>query len=816
MKRIKQRLSFSEKKANDYEWGKKMIDSIIEYSGQDWSYNGQRYHPDSRLEMMMRSYKLYNNEINQEELDKDFNILGVDIGQRKDEIMPYNKAHNKINTLIGEMIKRPFNYKAVLTNSEGANAIKEVRKQMLLQYVEAQVQKNLALTQLKEDPNITPEIYQQAAQQIEQEFAGIPDPEGIEDYLANEYLEPREIKANSLLDVLIKQEDILEKKKDSFKHGLLSDEEMAWVGVENNKVRINTLNPIGMIYHKSPDVKYVQFGDYAGYRTKMTYADTLDNFKELKEKDIKKLEEKYVSTDSVKMDGSYNFEHLELNYFNSFPGHDVGQYGFSKTNDEVEVCHVEWRSERKIGFFYYIDDNGEMQMEIVDENFPFDKTNPKHISIDWDWVPEIWEGVRLDKDIYVNIRPIPYQNIDPENPYYQPLRYCGVVYNNTNAKQISTMERMRPFQMLFLIVMHKLKKLIARDRGMVIPIDTSRLPKDMELDEMMFYLDELDVFLYNSLENANQPGAAQRSGIDNAISRSSTSQIMQYIQILSYLDEQIGEVAGVTRPREGQTSPYDAVSNVQQSIIQSSNITEILFDAHTKHWEKVLNRAVDLMIMKANEEGLEQYNINDRLQRSSVSVNPGDFANCKLGVYVVDSSRDNQVFTELKSLSQLILQNDKGRLSDVIKMIKQKSSIEGLTRDIEKFEKFVQDSQTQQAQQAQQIEQQRIAADKETKLAEMNHEKELKAMDIEGKIRVAEIGALGFAEDKDFDNDGTPDVIEAAKLDVDKQKIALEREKEINKVNLEYDKMRNDREMKREDNETKIKVAKSKPRPKTK
>lgn len=815
MKYIKQRLSYAEKIANDNDWAKKMIDSIIDYSYQNASHSWYKYNPNSRLDMMLRSYRLYNNQIDQADLDKDFNVLGIDIGQRKDEIMAYNKAHNKINTLIGEMIKRPFNYKAVLTNSEGASVIKETRKKMLMDYVEAQVQKNLALTELKKNPDITPEMYQQASQEIEQQFAQIPDPEGIEEYLLNEFLEPREIKANKLLDVLVKEEEILEKKKDSFKHGLLADEEVCWVGIENNKVCVKILNPIGVIYHKSPDVKYIQHGDHAGYKTRMSIADVIDTFKKLKEKDVKDLEDKYSTTVKSKMDGSYNFEHIELNYNKSLIDGKDGQYGYNY-GDDIEVCHVEWRSERKIGFFYFLDDNNEMQMEIVDENFPFDKNNPKHISIDWDWVPEIWEGVRIDGTIFTNIGPIKDQYIDPENPYYQPLRYCGIVYNNTNAAQISTMERMRPFQMLFLIVMHKLKKLIARDRGMVIPIDTSRLPGNMELEEMLYYLDELDIYLYNSLENAQKEGAAQRAGIDNAINRSSANHILQYVQILNYLDEQIGEVAGVSRPREGQTSPYDAVTNVQQSIIQSSNITEILFEAHTKHWEKVLNRAVDLMVLKANEDGMDYYTMNSNMQRSSVSVEPGDFYNCKFGIYVVDSSRDNQVFTELKTLSQVILQNDKGRLSDVIKMIKQKSSIEELTRDVEKFEKYVQETQNAQAQAAQQAEQQRLAAEQQAEERKMLHEKEMKAMEIEGKIRVAEITSFIGQQDQDIDNDNVPDQLEIEKIraqrDSDNQKLMIERTK-LAQESEENDK---DRQIKREEMKSKEKIARSRPKTKSK
>lgn len=44
------------------------------------------------------------------------------------------------------------------------------------------------------------------------------------------------------------------------------------------------------------------------------------------------------------------------------------------------------------------------------------------------------------------------------------------------------------------------------------------------------------------------------------------------------------------------------MTNAQQSIMQSSNITEILFDTHNKFWEKVLNDAIDLAVRIADRE----------------------------------------------------------------------------------------------------------------------------------------------------------------------------------------------------------------------
>lgn len=769
MKHLKQRLSYNAKVKNNFEWAKEQIDSIITYSGEDWKYNGQQYARNSRLMTMLRSYELYNNQISDEDFNEYFDTLKYDVGQKRDKIMPYNKAHNKINVLLGELLKRPFDARVVLTNTEGAAAIFDKRRELLREYIEAETAKQIALQQIQQ--TVPAEKQDQAAAMIEQQFADVKGPEEIEDFLRNEYLEPREIKSNKILEDMTMRLNLPEMRRDAFKHALLSAEEHCWIGVRNGKLIINVLNTPNVIYQKSQDVKYVQYGSFAGYGTKMNVADVLDTFRNLKDEDIKMLEERYsyASYGNHKGDWKRTRDDSYERFVNSnLLDSTSGQYGGSYM-DDVEVYHVEWRSQRKIGFFTYLDESGEPTTEIVDESFPFDKGNPNHISIEYDWIPEIWEGVRIDNDIYTDIRPIPYQFVDPENPYEQPLRYKGVIYDNTNAAPISVMERMRPFQMLYLVVMHKLKKLIARDRGMIMPVDLSKLDKDMSLEEQMYYLDELDVYFYNSLANAEEPGAAQRSGIDSPVSRSTSNQIIQYINILNYLDEQIGEVAGVTRAREGQTSPYEAVTNAQQSIMQSSNITEILFDTHIKFWEKVLNDAIDLAVRIADREGGSYSTMDSNYRRNYMTIQPGEFQNARFGLFVTSDPRSAKEFNEIKQLIPTILQRDKGKLSHVIKMVRQKTSIEDLIRDIEKFESYMEQQEQAQMQAQQQQVQMQIDAAERQDAANKAFEARENQLDRESNERIAEVRASVMKQGQDVNENMIPDTIEREKLKQDMQ-----------------------------------------------
>ena len=47
-------------------------------------------------ERMMSNYKLFNNIIDQKDLERECNPLGLEIGQFKDLVQPYNKTYNEI------------------------------------------------------------------------------------------------------------------------------------------------------------------------------------------------------------------------------------------------------------------------------------------------------------------------------------------------------------------------------------------------------------------------------------------------------------------------------------------------------------------------------------------------------------------------------------------------------------------------------------------------------------------------------------------------------------------------------------------------
>lgn len=761
-----QRISFAKKKENDYEWGKNTIDFLINSANaiSNSSINNRNGMVD--WDRMLANYQLYGNIVNQVDFESTFNPLGIDVGQATDKIQPYNHSYNIINVLLGEELKRPFNVKAVLTNEDGFNARQMEKNKLLQQYVIQEVQKYINPETGEQDPNL--------------------DPKKIDKYIATEYQPAKEIAANKVLKYLSRKLDIKSKKNDAFKHALISGKEFIQLDIVNGEPELNVLNSLSTFYRKSPEIKYVQDGLYVGNRKRMNVGDIIQNFgRDLKKKDLEEILKMSYFSNNMDVPGKemqYFFEHLELRYMGApfYKNWEEGSYG--KTNfTDLEVYHLYWRSERKIGFLEYTDPlTGELVMEIVDENYKVNKDAGE--TVEWDWIPEVWEGIRIGTNIYCNIRPCRVQLRSIDNPYVVKLPVFGLIYDAMNAEPVSVMDRMKPYQYLYFVVMHKFLKLVANDRGKVMPFDVSLLSDDIPLEKALYYLNELDIYLYNGLSGGDEPGAAHRGAISNSMDRSNAQQIAQYINMLEAIERKIAMAAGVTQPRIGGTSANEAVTNAQQNLMQSSHITEPLFFQHNLLWEQVLQGLVDVAftayrdkIEEMSEPVKLQY-ILDNMSIDTLMID-ADLTLADIGIFIMDSQKDNEIFAKLEALAQPLLQNDKADFLDLIKMFKAVSS-EDLEREIEQSIQRKDQIAAQQQEQLNAIEQEKIAVERE----KMDREDINKQLDRDTKIQVATISALGFSEDKDADMSGVPDVIEQSKLALQQQDLQFKQMTEAQKM----------------------------------
>jgi len=366
--------------------------------------------------------------------------------------------------------------------------------------------------------------------------------------------------------------------------------------------------------------------------------------------------------------------------------------------------------------------------------------------------------VRINRNIYCCIGPKKEQFRSTDDPYTVRLGYHGLVYNAMNAPSIAMMDRMKPFIYLYMIVMHKLKRLIAQDQGKVFHFDISMVDPKIGLEKTLYYLKEMNLDIFNPLQNADQPGQMQRGKVSSSTDMSNTQHILNYVSLLAAIDQQIAEVAGVTRQREGQISPNEAVTNAQSNAQMSSVITEIYFYAHDRLWEKVLTSLLQVTQAAWKGKSITKQYVLDDLSLATLEIS-ADQEFEEIGVFVTNSGHEVQMFDALKGISDGLLNTNRATFSDLIALYQATSAeeLKDLIRQSEKesFDREMQKQQQQTEAQAQ-MQQQQQAFELEKQQREFEHD-----------VLIHEIDSFKFQKDQDSNDNQIPDQLEIAKLKLD-------------------------------------------------
>lgn len=704
---------------------------------------------------MQTYYNLYNSIFDEKDFKKITNPFKVEEGFPATP-QDFNIIRPKIDLLIGEETKRPLNFRVVRTSQEATSELMETQKQLLMQYMQAAVMAQMG-----------PEEQQQFQEQLQN--GEIMPPEQIAKYMDKDYKDIVENTAYHTLTYLREKLGIDNEFIKGWKDALISGQEVYYVGVLNAEPYMERVNPMYFSYDKSPDLEFIEDGAWCCRRMRLPITEVYDRYYDkLTEKDLIKLEEliNAVPANNLGEHGIRDdFRGIQLHFYDN-PLYD------EKGNHNVNVWHCCWKSFKKINYVTTQDEQGQMQVDIVDETY---QPTGNEISIEPDWVIEVWEGYRCSNDLYFGIQPIEYQHVSIDNPNSQKLPYCGAIYSNTNSRPRSLVSILKPLQYMYIVLWYRLELAIARDKGKVVNMDVTQIPKSMGItvDKWMHYLSSVGVNFINPYDTQwNVPGreggkAAQFNQI-TALDLTMSNVIAEYIQLMDKIEQLAGTISGITEQRQGAISTSELVGNVERSVTQSSHITEPLFWVHAQVKRHVLNMLLNTAkgAWQATGKDKLQY-IFDNGERAFLNVTQ-KFYYEDMDVFVSDTSKDLENIQKLQQLIQPAMQNGASLLE----------AAEILTNDnFNIIKQKLKDMQTRQEQQAQQ--QQQAQAEQEQKIQEMqNQAKEQELMlqeaqmdltryqidqDNATKIAVAEISAYRGTEDKDANMNGIPDPMEIAK-----------------------------------------------------
>ena len=705
----------------------------------------------------------------------------------------YSIITTPVNELVGEISKRPDAFRVKAFDDDSKSEELEFKTGILQEYVINQARQKIQEKAALQGEEIDDEQLQQMT--MDQVKDSIDSYTSIAEKWANHILTAQKAEFNTK-----------EKSEDAFRDMLISAREFYHIYEDNSKLGFNieVANPKTTWFLTTPDRKYisdptgrVQGAYAAGTVQVMELSEIIESVPDLTKDEIDHLRS------SLQDYGLINVRESNLGNPNAIPGNDSIQYDtydplvlqtrmlieseMKENNDGLRdflgltsnvssfgykyvVVRAYWISKKKIGKLIYLDEMGNEQSLLVDEHYK-SGTIPTQQSLEWGWINQWYQGTKIGPDIY-HIKP------------YKLLNYCpiiGQVFEVKNTEAKSLVDLMKPFQVLYNVCMNQLYKLLEKEVGKVqlMSIRHIPIPKDGDAQDALDIW-EMEarnrgvVFVDDSPENLKAPSSFNQF---TSLDLTRTQEIQSRYTLAQQLKNECWELIGMSRQRMGSVTASESATGTNAAITQSYSQTEPLFIAHEYVLGQLYQSIIDasLYVESQKPQSTISY-ITSQGESAFVQVNGSDLKFRDLKVYLTNRPEDQKMFTELRGLSQAVIQNG-GSLSDIIELYST-DSVRQMKKVFTKLKSRQEELEiTKLQQQQQQLDQQQQQADaqiqaaqqaQQEKMAHDNYQNEL------DRINKKEI-ALIAAESKsgplsDVDTSGVPDVLEINKLATEESK----------------------------------------------
>lgn len=739
------------------------------------------------------NYDLLNGRLHMEDMMAIINPESITSGFIPDKIQHYPIMNSKLDVLRGEESRRPFEWRAVITNPNAVSRIEETKKQETIK----------RLTSLIQDQNLSDEQFSQ-------------EMEKLNIYLKFNWQDSRELASNEILRHYIKEYNMPLMFNQGFQDAEAVGEEIYMCDIVGGEPYVERLNPLKLRVYKSGFSNKIEDADVIVYEDYWSPGKVVDVFyDQLSPKDIKFLDElpdlvgQNYSDKMDNIDERYGFVNMNMmsdeihsdgfysdysNLFNETPNTSLLPYDLA---GNIRVLRMFWKSRRLIKKIKYYDENGEEQFKLRDENYVCIKE--KGEEEESMWVNQAWEGTLIGEDIYIGMRPRVVQYSSLSNPSKCHFGIIGSIYNINESRPFSLVDRMKQYNYLYDAVHDRLNKMMARNWGKIIQLDLAKVPKDWNIEKWMYFAKTSGIAVTDSFKEGNYGKATNilAGSLNNAqsgvIDADWGNNIQQYINILEYIKTEMGEITGINKQREGQVSNRETVGGVERATLQSSHITEWLFVTHDDVKKRVLECFLETAKVAFEGRNKKFEYITSDNSRKVLEIDGSSFAECDYGIVLDNGSGTAEMNQKLDTLAQAALQNSALSFSTIMK-IYSSASLAEKQRMIEEDERQMQERQQQAQQQELQQQQQIAEMQEETKRQQMEAEERRHQEDNETKILVAEINSRAeeqrFAIKYDDENDGIKEVSADKKAELEEKIREFDKKLELDREKLKLERMK--------------------------
>lgn len=735
-----------------------------------------------RTSMMHKgiNYQLLDGKLHMKDLELIVNPNHQNASFIPDKIQHYSIMNSKLNVLRGEESKRVFDFHVVVTNPNAISEIENDKKNELI----ASLQRTLAM-------NI----------QSEEEY--MAQMEKINEYYTYEWQDMREIRANALLNHYIKEYNIPYLFNKGFTDAMCVGEEIYQCDIISGEPVIEKLNPCNVHVYQSGFSNRIEDADMIVIEEYWSPGRVYDTFYDVLTKKDCEYIEKLAAGNYYESEENEDYriglipadvvedENVEPSITDLFPADDEisSVLPFDLTGN-IRVSKVYWKSRRKIKKVKsYNPITGEEQYNLYPETYVVNRD--KGEEVEDLWINEAWEGTRIGDKIYVNMRPRPIQYNRLSNPSKCHFGIIGTIYNINNNKPFSLVDMMKPFNYLYDVIHDRLNKLIARNYGKCIEFDFAKIPNDWDPDKWLYFLRTNGIAVKDSFKEGNKGAALGKlaGGLNNAstgvVDLELGQSIQSQIQLLEYIKEEMSEVAGISKQREGQISNRETVGGVERATLQSAHITEWLFINHDDTKKRVLECFLETAKIALRGKNKKFQYILPDLSTHVADIDGDEFAEADYGLVVDNSDGLQKLNSQIETLAQAALQTQAISFSTMLK-IYGSSSLAEKQRLISNDEKALREQAAQQQQAELQAQQQAEQLKQQVEMAKMQQEDMLNQRDNDTRILIATINAQNKDVSVEMPEDKSMSEGDRAKLD--EQIREFDKKHELDRQRLEFDK----------------------------
>ena len=747
----RQRLPYSQK---NKEWRTNCVD----YADRHSFYNNERVRKS--LQNKIINLNLYNGIVDIRDLTNVVNPHQIDASFVPDNLPHHPILVPKIDLLVGEEIKRRFDWSVIVTNPDAISKKEEDKKGFLQQKLTEFLQANYQEEELKSKMD-------ELAKHMKYSWQDI-----------------RERTANQILKHYSQEQRFDLTFNKGFKEALIFAEEIYQCDIIHDEPVLIKLNPLKVHSVRSGNSDRIEDSSiiiiqdhWSPHRIIDTYYD------ELKEEDIDYILN-YSQTSSkgsysddqnnhvllrdalnTGVEGMYDtiFNLAELN------GHFFGS-NYTDDTGNIRVLKVFWKSIKQLKQVKYYDELGQEQYKAMSEEYIPNKDLGEEVKIMW--VNEWWEGVKIGKDVYLNIRPRKIQYNKIHNPSFCNPGIIGQIYNTNQSKAVSLLDRCKNYQYMYDVIWDRLNKAISTNYGKILEVDVAKVPENWEMEKWLHFAVVNKIAVIDSFKEGNQGAATGKlAGAMNTqggrvMDMETGSYIQQHIQLLEFIKAEMGEIAGISSQREGQVSNRETVGGVERAVNQSSHITEYWFMLHEQCKIRVLECFLETakIALKGNNKKV-QYILDDQ-SIQTLNIESEEFCEPDYGLVITSSSKTQELEQMIKQNAQAFLQNG-GNMSTIMD-IYFSPSLSDMRRRLEEAEEEVHQRSSEGQQQQSKDNQARLAKEEEFKEKELKLKDLMNQRDNETKYEIASLSLEGF-KTTDLNGDGIEDPLEREKFQMSLQ-----------------------------------------------